>query len=259
MLGFSALSEQALGEAPSTAAGWVRPNPGAANFTFTGVAYTRPATSAADFAFAPDSYTAVGAVTLEISAAAVATHGVAGVGAVTLEITAAAVAEHQSIEVTGVGAVTLEITAAAVAAHGVAGAGAATLDVSADSSGGHGVAGAADAALSISAAAVGAHGVAGAGAVTLDIAAAAVAVHERYEVRGEVRLGGVLVNRRVRAHRRDTGALVGEGDTTAGRFSIHTGFAPIEHYIVPIHLDDAATDWSPPTANRVLSVLAQDV
>lgn len=131
--------------------------------------------------------------------------------------------------------------------------------MSADAATGHGIAGASDAALSFTAQSIAAHGIAAAGAGALSFTATAVAVHERYELRGEVRQGDVLVNRRVRAHLRSTGALVGEGDTVAGRFSMHAGFAQAEHYIVPVHMDAAATDWSPPTANRVLSVLAQDV
>jgi hypothetical protein len=123
----------------------------------------------------------------------------------------------------------------------------------------HGVACVGAASVAVSAGLAAAHGVAGAGVGQVTLAANIAAIHERYELRGEVRVGGVLVNRRVRAHRRDTGALTGEGDTVAGRFRIHTGFVPAEHYIVPVHLDDAATDWLPSVANRVLSVLAQDV
>lgn len=80
----------------------------------------------------------------------------------------------------------------------------------------------------------------------------------RYELRGEVRDHGVLVERRVRAYRRDTGALVGEVDTVTGRFTIHVGFEAAEYYLVPVHLDAGATDYAPPCANRVVSVLAED-
>lgn len=86
----------------------------------------------------------------------------------------------------------------------------------------------------------------------------AAATCVRYELRGEVRDQGVLVNRRVRAYRRDTGALVADADAIAGRFALHAGFEAREHYLVPVHLDDTATDYAPPCANRVLSVLAQD-
>lgn len=85
-----------------------------------------------------------------------------------------------------------------------------------------------------------------------------VATVVRYELRGEVRDQGVLVNRRVRAYRRDTGALVAEADTAVGAFVLPVGFSPAEHYLVPINLDAAAADYSPPTANRVTPVLAMD-
>lgn len=164
--------------------------------------------------------------------------------------------------VTGTGAATLGFTVAAVASYqppqDVVGNGAATLDATAAAAGAHGVAGAAAASLSFSTAAAAAHGVAGAGAASLTFTPAAVATHERYELRGEVRETGVLVDRRVRVYLRSTGALVAEADTVVGAFSIHTGFAAAEHYLVPINLDAAATDWAPPVANRVLSVLAQD-
>ena len=90
------------------------------------------------------------------------------------------------------------------------------------------------------------------------VVGACSAVHLRYELRGEVRVGGVLVNRRVRAYLRDTGALVSQGDTTAGRFALPAGFDEAEHYVVPIDLAPGATDWLPPAANRIVSVLAMD-
>lgn len=102
------------------------------------------------------------------------------------------------------------------------------------------------------------HGVVLEGIASVALSAAASIEVARYEVRGEVRLGGVLVNRRVRAYQRASGALIGEVDTVIGKFALHTGFAPAEHYITPIDLDAGATDWSPPTANRIMSVLALD-
>ncbi len=135
----------------------------------------------------------------------------------------------------------------------------AVVGLAADIAAAHGIAGVAAASVAVVAGGSATHGIAGTGAGQVALTASIAAIHERYELRGEVRVGGVLVNRRVRAHRRDTGALAGEGDTVAGRFHIHAGFAPAEHYIVPVHLDDAATDWAPLIANRVLSVLAQDV
>lgn len=80
----------------------------------------------------------------------------------------------------------------------------------------------------------------------------------RYELRGEIRDQGVLVNRRVRAYRLSDGALAGEADTVGGQFRVHVGFAPALHYIIPLDLAAEATDYAPPAANRVMSVLAED-
>lgn len=87
---------------------------------------------------------------------------------------------------------------------------------------------------------------------------AAVVRVVRYELKGEVRDLGVLVNRRVRAYRLSDGEMVGEADTVAGRFRIHAGFAAALHYVIPLDMAESATDYAPPTANRVLSVLAVD-
>ena len=89
-------------------------------------------------------------------------------------------------------------------------------------------------------------------------AAAVAAQHPRYELRGQVRLVGNPVERRVRAYARSTGALLGQGDTTGGFFRISAGFAEIECTVLPIDLATDATDYEPPTANRVLCVLAED-
>lgn len=238
---------------------YTRPAASAADFAFSGSVYTRPTGGAHSFTFPPSTYSGTGAVTLDFSAAAVAEHGVAGSGALTLDISAAAVGDHDSFFRTGVGAVSLDISADVAGAHGVAGSGAVTLNLAADGTAEHGVAATGAAAtLTITAAATGAHGVAGSASCTLGLTAAAVGVHERYEVRGEVRLEGVLVNRQVRVYLRSTGALIGDEATAVGKFHVHCGFAAAEHYIVPVHLDVAASDWSPPTANRVLSVLAED-
>lgn len=82
----------------------------------------------------------------------------------------------------------------------------------------------------------------------------ATAQHPRYEVRGQVRLAGVAVERRVRAYGRDVGELLGQGDTVGGFFNVHTGFAAIECTVLPIDLSADATDYEPPAANRVWSV-----
>lgn len=123
----------------------------------------------------------------------------------------------------------------------------------------HGVSASVAGVVPVGAAVAGAHGVNSTLVGTIGVVASIAAVHERYELSGEVRLAGVLVNRRVRAYRRSDGAFVAEADTVAGKFKVPAGFlATVEHYVVPIYLDDAATDWSPPTANRVLPVLAMD-
>lgn len=224
MLSFFALGEYALGEVPESAQGFV----------------------------------ATGAVTLDIVGAATGVHGIQGTGIAALDLSAAAEGEYQNISVSGTGDAALAITAAATGAHGAAGSGAFTLDLASDGAAAHGVSSSAEAGITFTADATGAHGVSGTASITLGVVAAAVGVHERYEVRGEVRLAGVLVNRQVRAYRRDTGAMVGEAATVAGRFQLHTGFTAAEHYVVPIDLAEGATDWMPPVANRVLSVLAMD-
>jgi hypothetical protein len=238
---------------------YTRPASNAADLSFDGTAYTRPSSGSADVTFLPDTDSGTGAVTLDFTIVASGAHGVAGTGALTLDIVPDAAGTHDDSTRIGDGAVTLDFVADAAGAHGVTGTGAVTLTLAADASAGHGVAGPEDCVFDFSVSAVGAHGVAGDGAVTFTLTPACVAVHERYEVRGEVRVSGVLVNRQVRAHRRDTGEMVGEAATVAGVFHVPTGLVAREHYVVPINLDSGATDWSPPTANRVVSVLAQDV
>lgn len=238
MFGFDALGEFPVGDESSSSGTVVVVHGDQANFAPTGTAYT-PTT---DFAWGTGG-----------------TSTVTGTGAATLGFTAAAVGQHDApVNDIGSASVTLPITAAASAAHGVSGTGSATLDLPDASSGAHGISGSESATLSFSAAGQGAHGISGAATSTLTLTPAAAALHLRYEVHGIVKQGGVLVNRRVRVYRRDTGALIAEGDTVAGAFAIATGFAQIETYIVPINLDDAATDWLPPVANRVLTALAQD-
>lgn len=80
----------------------------------------------------------------------------------------------------------------------------------------------------------------------------------RYELRGEVRKDGVLVDRLVRGHRLDTGAVVGEGQTDGGRFRLHVGFEPLECYTLALDMSAGATDYTPPVANHVTAELADD-
>lgn len=102
------------------------------------------------------------------------------------------------------------------------------------------------------------HGVRGGGDVAFTFAPAGNGTVVRYELLGEIRKDTILVNRLVRVYRRDTGELIAEAMSDAGHFRIHTGFVEREHYIVPIDTANDAVDWSPPVANRVLSVLAMD-
>jgi hypothetical protein len=148
------------------------------------------------------------------------------------------VGEHGFAAVVGAGAGALGFTGAGAGRHGVAGAGAGVLGFAGVGSG--------------------AHGVAGTGAGAVGFAGAGLGVHQRYEVRGEVRLSGVLVNRRVRCSKRATGELMGQADTVDGRYRVHAGFDASEVYTVAIDLSGGATDWVPAAANRLVPVLADD-
>lgn len=167
-----------------------------------------------------------------------ANSAIEGIGAVTLDITASGLGEFTNVAVDAEGAAEITVVADGLAAHGIAGSGSVSLPLDASSQS--------------------AHGIAGAESVTLPITVTGTGLVERYELLGEVRLQGVLVDRVVRAYRRDTGELVGAVNTVSGKFRLHTGFAASEHYLVPIHDTNDAEDFAPPCANRVLSVLAQD-
>lgn len=132
------------------------------------------------------------------------------------------------------------------------------LNLGVDFSGAQAVTGVAAAVLDLIATASGQHAVAGAMSATLGISAVIAGVHPLYRLHGSVRDGGDLVDRRVRVYRRSTGALVAQADTVAGVFDFDVGYAPDEYYLVPIDLANDATDWRPPCANRVLSVLVSD-
>lgn len=212
----------------------------AVNFTWAGApAYTPPAYNAVNFTWAP------------------AVSDVIGTGAGVVPVTGAGTGV---LAFAGAGNGVMPITGAGVGQFGevITGDGAGVVPIAGDSAGLAGAAGTGAGVVPVVGAGVGAHGASGAAAGVIAITGAAVALHHRYELRGEVRLSGVLVNRRVRAYLRSSGAMVGEADTVAGKFAIHAGFAAAEHYLIPIDLDADATDWLPPTANRVLSVLAED-
>lgn len=183
------------------------------------MSYTRPSGTAANFAFGP-AYTRPPGDAADFSFGT-GPAAVEGTGAATLTFSAVGAAEHAAADldpVVGTGAASLGFAASGLAAHGVAGTGSAALGLS----------------------------------------ATGVAQHPRYVLRGEVRDAGVLVNRTVRAYRRDTGALLAQQATVAGRFDLAVGFEPLECYVLPIDLSGTAADWLPPVANRVLSVLAVD-
>lgn len=96
-------------------------------------------------------------------------------------------------------------------------------------------------------------------ATPLGAPSAAATVH-RYELRGKVRAeGGALLVRRVRAYRRDSGAMEAEGDSTGGKVRLDVGLTQREYYTIPIDLDEAAIDFNPACANRIESVLADDL
>jgi hypothetical protein len=159
-------------------------------------------------------------------------------GTVAVSFTAEGHAEYHTPSGIAHGDVAVSFTANGQAKHGVKGSGTASVSIT-----GTGYAG---------------HGIAGQGAASVSFSAAGVGRVARYELTGEVRYRGVLVNRTVRAYRRDTGALVGEQVTEAGKFKMHAGFEAREHYIIPVDLADIADDFAPPCANRVTSILAVD-
>lgn len=229
------------------------------NISWQGAAvYSAPAGAALAFSWAPTGTTAVGTAALLLGASGAASHGVAASGLVALDLGASGAAEHFSPDVVGAGSAQLTLSGSGVAAHGVSASAAAILPLSANSVAAHGVSATGGGTLQLVVAGSGAHGESASAAAALELAGAGVGTVVRFELRGEVRDQGVLVNRRVRAHRRSDGALIAEGDTVAGVFALPVGFTADEFYLVPINLDPAATDYAPPCANRVTSVLAMD-
>lgn len=79
---------------------------------------------------------------------------------------------------------------------------------------------------------------------------------DEYEVAGTVKVSGVLLTspRRVRVHRVSDGALLGQADTVDGLFAINIGPTQEECYVLPIDLGASPSDWAPPCA-RVMSSL----
>ncbi|MBK7186381.1 MAG: hypothetical protein IPH85_10775 [Ignavibacteria bacterium] len=196
-------------------------SPNAATLVFSETWYSRPNGLVANFV-----------VSVQALTAAVAT------GAFTFEFFVEGHATYTNSAVSGNGAFTFDFGFECHAKHGVKGAGAFTVGFGFEC---HAK-----------------HGVKGAGAFMFDFAPAGHATVLRYELTGEVRNGGILVNRLVRVYRRDTGEMVGEANTVSGHFKVNAGFVEREHYAIPIDLANDATDWLPPCANRLVSVLASD-
>ncbi len=231
-------------------------------FTWVGEpAYTAPDGGALLYTWAtgPDPVAGTGEGTVDVIGAGTGFHAQlytgAGAGAVDILGTGTA---RLVFSAEGDGTVALFGDAVGFVGEVAQGAGDGMVDVFGSGAGGAGVQGAGAGAIGIAGAAVGGAGAQGAGAGTVDFFGAGVAMHPRYELRGVVKVGEVLVNRRVRAYLRSSGALVGEVDTVAGAFAIPAGLVEAEHYVIPIDLADEAVDWLPPTANRVLSKIAMD-
>lgn len=242
MLGFAPLSSLALGSIDAGAT--------------VSIAAEVPVTAGAS---ASHGAAASGAATVPVSASIRGAHGVAAAVAAGVWVVAAAEADFTLPGASATLTASVPVGAAIEAGHGVAATVGAAVAVAGAASAAHGGAAALAATVPVTAAAAAAHGVAASALASVGLRASIAALVERYELIGEVRLAGVLVNRRVRAYRRDTGALVGEADTVAGHFRVHAGFvAGVEHLVLPIDLAADATDWAPPAANRVVPVLAMD-
>ena len=178
------------------------------------------------------------AATINISTGVAMAHGVSVAMVARVPVVASVDAEHTTLDVDVDIAAVVPVAASVSVAHG------AVVGVSAG--------------VPVAASASADHGVAGIVVGHVAVSASLAALHLRYEVRGEVRLGGVLVNRRVRCSKRTTGELMGQADTVAGVYRVHAGFDEAEVYVTAIDMADAATDWVPPTANRLVPVLASD-
>lgn len=210
----------------------------ALNFKFTSAGYTSPVGNGVPAQFPPAPPDWPLPLGNAVNFTTIGTAAWIGIGSVAVGITAAGQGTFTPSTITGSGSATFGTTAGGLGAHGVAAHGAASLNITATGRGLRGTTGTGSAAVNTTAV--------GHGTVV------------KYEVAGEVRIGSTLFDRTVRVYRRDTGALVAEQATTAGRFRIFTGFTADEHYLLPIDLSGGAEDWSPPCANRVIPVLVVD-
>lgn len=212
----------------------------AVNFTWVGEpSYTPPSSTAVNFTWVPavPEVTGTGSGSVSVVGAASGALIFTGDGVGGVVVTGSGVGQYGDV-ISGIGDGLVSVTGGGTGDTGATGDGAGAVAIVGSGAGGYGASGAASAVVTI--------------------VGSATAVHPRYELRGVVKVGDTLVNRRVRAYNRDSGELVGQADTVAGVFAIHAGFTEDEFYVTPIDLDPDAVDWKPPTANRVLSVLAED-
>lgn len=191
-----------------------------------------------------------------------ARHGVRAVASGAVPLAGGALAETENTAAIGNAAGAVPLAGAATARHGVRATADGHLPITLSGSGTarHGVRAVLSGSVPLAGGAAARHGVRAAAAGGVSLGGSVASTHIRYEVRGEVRLteGGLLVQRRVRVYSRETGALVGQGDSVGGYFQVACDLAPAEYVILPIDLSESATDFAPPVANRVTSVLARD-
>lgn len=191
-----------------------------------------------------------------------ARHGVRAVASGAVPLAGGALAETENTAAIGNAAGAVPLAGAATARHGVRATadGHLPITLSGSATARHGVRAVLSGSVPLAGGAAARHGVRGVAAGGVSLGGSVASTHVRYEVRGEVRLteGGLLVQRRVRVYSRETGALVGQGDSVGGYFQVPCDLAPAEYVILPIDLSESATDFAPPVANRVTSVLARD-
>ena len=191
-----------------------------------------------------------------------ARHGVRAVASGAVPLAGGALAETENTAAIGNAAGAVPLAGAATVRHGVRATadGHLPITLSGSATVRHGARAVLSGGVPLAGGAMARHGVRGVAAGGVSLGGSVASTHIRYEVRGEVRLteGGLLVQRRVRVYSRETGALVGQGDSVGGYFQVPCDLAPAEYVILPIDLSESATDFAPPVANRVTSVLARD-
>jgi hypothetical protein len=205
---------------------------------------------------------ASGALVVALNCTGAGSHGVAGAVVANIPVSADGFATATTSQPAASGNIVIPITAEGYGKQAVKGSGTASVLLTlvveghaVQATGGPGLAN-----VPVSCSGTIRHGVSGYYASRVNVTAIGAGEHTRFEVRGTVRAsaGGILLARQVRVYHRLTGALVGQGPSVGGEFAVHCGLAPDEYIIVPIDLDPAAIDYTPPAAGRVVSVLARD-